>query len=646
MDESPPAGFVPLEDTSDFMNKDVDIMGVVTDMLPPSRTKGTDFQSTFSLTDWSNYSSSGLGIKFFRPKEDQLPTIRGTGDVVILRRMKVKSWNGMTSVLSSHWSEWIVFPASTIPTEAPDKIPKLQYLCAPRTRPPRSAEWLYAISLCNSQDRTTFAAPMDPAEGLTKTTSSTQCLDAAPKPKRSFALIKDVEDQRFYDLVGEVIKTYATNGGRVEVYLTDYTSNTFLFNYEWGQPGSGGEGRDGDDYNYVQRGRKQDWPGPYGKMTIQITLWPPHSGFALNSVKIQDFVWLRNVRIKHSLTRLEGTMYNDSKFPDRLDIGILDEKDARVKQAMERKDAYWKRAKAEGVRFIDDVRGEKRKKRKDDEAQPKGRAKRRKKQLQREEDQRILELAQTKKLEKHDTNRNIRCAHPAVSPQPISEVVNSDRRRVKTPGGVEYRLPFHNVCCRASVRVVDYFPRKLEDFAVPCEASHEDELSESQGYEPRERSTRWEWRFYLLVEDGVPTKESDISGDRTRLKVLVAHHDAEYLLKMDAEDLRNNRTALRELREKLFILWGDLEERKSAASKALKDRDPNKNQGAATGKGADSLAKKQQQPCGKAFECCLKEYGVRVPRHEANDQPNNPEAISEDGMVWARRFMMFGTTIL
>ncbi|KAI9716333.1 MAG: hypothetical protein M1812_005398 [Candelaria pacifica] len=657
MDETPPTGFVPLEKVPDHLKKDVDIIGVVTDFLPPSRTKGTDFQSTFSLTDWSNYTDCALGIKFFRPKEEQLPTIRGTGDVILLRRMKVSQWNGMTSVLSSHWSEWIVFPASTLPPEAPQKIPKLQYLCAPRTKPPRPSEWLYAISICNSQDRSAFTAPTDPTAALAKTAPSTQYLDAAPtRGKREFALVKDVETPTFYDLVGEVIKIHGTSAGRVELYLTDYTSNPFLYNYEWGRPGFDDEGRDGDTFNYVRRKSGQKWPGPFGKMTIQITLWPPHSLFALNGVKLEDFVWLRNVRIKFDKdqTRLEGTMFNDSKFPDRLDIGILKDSDDRVKEAMARKEAYWKRAKAEGIKFIDDVRGEKRKKGQEEDAQPKGRGKRRKKQLQREEDQRVLELAQIKKLEKHETNRNIRSAHPAVLPQPISEILNSNRRQVNTPGGIKYQLPFHNICCRASVRVVDYFPRKLEDFAVPSEPSEpsdDAEYFDNQDYDSQTRPSGWEWRFYLLVEDGAVTKGNSNDEKKARLKVLVTNQDAVYLLKIDAEDLRKNHTRLDDLRERLFILWGDLEERKSAASKALKARDPNKNQGHQAEKVAEATAKtkQQQQPCGKPFECCLKEYGIRIPHNETLNLNNNEvetKTNTTDGKIWERRFMMFGTTIL
>lgn len=44
--------------------------------------------------------------------------------------------------------------------------------------------------------------------------------------------------------------------------------------------------------------------------------------------------------------------------------------------------------------------------------------------------------------------------------------------------------------------------------------------------------TRWEWRFYLLLEDA---KASATDRSNTRLRALVLDQDAVMLLKMDAE---------------------------------------------------------------------------------------------------------------
>jgi hypothetical protein len=44
--------------------------------------------------------------------------------------------------------------------------------------------------------------------------------------------------------------------------------------------------------------------------------------------------------------------------------------------------------------------------------------------------------------------------------------------------------------------------------------------------------SRWEWAFYLLVEDAKPV----LGSNHVRMPLLVAGKDAEYLLKIDATE--------------------------------------------------------------------------------------------------------------
>lgn len=134
----------------------------------------------------------------------------------------------------------------------------------------------------------------------------------------------------------------------------------------------------------------------------------------------------------------------------------------------------------------------------------------------------------------------------------VSDILGSNWRRNRSPKGVDYELPFHNVCCRARVRVVDYFPPDLVDFAVPCGPKELEGLSddESDSNQSRDGATselslqhtddaesqRWQWRFYLLVEDAAPGSGRPQSNNPSRMKILVADHDAERLLRMDAEE--------------------------------------------------------------------------------------------------------------
>lgn len=84
---------------------------------------------------------------------------------------------------------------------------------------------------------------------------------------------------------------------------------------------------------------------------------------------------------------------------------------------------------------------------------------------------------------------------------------------------------------------------------------------------------------------------------------------------------------MRELKEKLFILWGDLEERKSQAAAEGKT-DP------------QSWGPVSSVP----FTCCIKEYGVRC-SHVDDADDSNLGCENEGCFGWERRLGMFQTTI-
>lgn len=66
----------------------VDVMGVVQDFLPPSQTRGTDYQITFTIRD-DSMLANGMRVKIFRPHLNHLPQIREIGDVVLLQSLRV-----------------------------------------------------------------------------------------------------------------------------------------------------------------------------------------------------------------------------------------------------------------------------------------------------------------------------------------------------------------------------------------------------------------------------------------------------------------------------------------------------------------------------------------------------------------------------
>ncbi|KAH0536852.1 hypothetical protein FGG08_006315 [Glutinoglossum americanum] len=620
-DSVPPRGFTALDAANTILNKDLNVIGVVTDFLPPGSTRGKDCQCTFTLCDLS--SSTGQLVKFFRKTIGELPQIRGNGDVVILRQVQA---------LGSH----------------------------------------------------------------------------------KFSLIKDVQNSKFYDVVGQVVKTFPSNGGGFEVYVSDYTPNENLFNYEWSPPPSSDDyGGPGDEYGYVGRRTNQSWPGPYGKLTLRVTLWPPHSTFAQSTINEGDYIELANIRIKFDQrAQLEGVIHGDRRYPDRICVQLLDKKDRRCLEVLRRKRAYGKKFEKQKGDFLAEV-GKPLKRQNEDDSEGSDTARKRKRKRRNEErkaaqnaeenqaprrnqtkeardlarrgrkeevkNERENEIAATSlrsevnKRGKLDyapvgpapwailTPHLVLCAHAATPITPVSQIIAGTGRTTTTGTNITLDLPFQNVCCRAKVRVIDFFPPNIEDFAVPCDefedlSDNSDEESDRDDGQRRQikgglrRVDTWEWIFCLLVEDATSKNKTGSGEKRETMKVIVADRDAECLLKMDAKDLRKNPDTLNLLREKLFILWGDLQERKSnPTGSALRELDPNNDIRPVS----DTAAKDDgsvvraglTQSSAKVFECCIKEYGVLdKKRRQKGDATRGGDADYSEEM-WLRRFRMFGTTI-
>lgn len=128
----------------------------------------------------------------------------------------------------------------------------------------------------------------------------------------------------------------------------------------------------------------------------------------------------------------------------------------------------------------------------------------------------------------------VQAAYPGIKTLRIEDILTKSAQKIKSPDGIEYQLPFQNIRYRSVIRVVDFFPPKLEDFAVPQKSNQtgrsgsdddDGDNNDSSGF------VRWSWRFCLLVESSAtpPPGES-----RERMPLFVAGPEAEYLLRMDA----------------------------------------------------------------------------------------------------------------
>ncbi|KAF2678500.1 hypothetical protein K458DRAFT_316677 [Lentithecium fluviatile CBS 122367] len=582
---SPPATSVP-----------VSFLGMVTRLSVPVREANGDFALEFTVQDQfdSPGSESSICCKVSRNELNKLPTIRAVGDFVLIYNFNVIAGQPPTAVSTraEPGSRVLSFSRSTIPQpEFSQSIQgagsKLPYVTLDAGPHPTTEQQMAIVYM--KQAAASFVPPKSTRPNMPTT-----------QKKQKLCELKDMELSKYYDLIGEVVKTFAANYETFDLYVTDYTTNNDLFLYE--------ERDDTDDFMF---GAQKKWPGPFGRMTMAIRLYEPHASFARNNVREGDFVYLQNIHSKLSqVGNLEGAIHQDRKYLDRVNIRICTHPD-QIASIKERKEAY------EQPAFGSTVNQNQPKKASAKAAAKKKEEKRERQRLQKELEQQELE----KKAEELDAakaglNPHIRAGNTDKRISNITEIVHNPHLTTETEIG-NLSLPFVNCKYRARVRVVDMWPRKLFDFARSLSDPKYGKQGLSADHRESYRKEVFQWNFALLVEN------ADAPAGKTpdRLMLTVGDEQGQCLLKMDACDLRQSPEKRKRLEEKLFILWGNLRERKIALLKE------GIHLPLPTG---DSRLQLQNKP----FDCCIEEFGEPVGKNLGNPKS------------WVRRHTLFNTTIM
>jgi hypothetical protein len=537
--------------------------------------------------------------------------------------------------------------------------------------------------------------------------------------KEKFSLLRDIEESRFCDLIVRACREPFDQGDRVTLYVTDYTENDRFYNYT-PDGVQDLDTADGDMYGYTTKRRdsatSNEWVGPWGKMTMQITAWEPHATVLREDVAAGDWLQLRNVQIKtgHNGKHVEGAMREERNLVNtqRVDIAVfnieLEDKETinpRLKDAIQRWRDHLKKNKPAGASKTSGKTGKKRKsteqqedsgaskasKRErtgtagtgedepmrvtegrhkhtaDDMGKPdKDNARGRRKRDRAEAHQRVEQQTTRFKEEILGLNPLVVCESPPdrdvahisslLEQQYYETTIDGDKMRVP--------VPFVNAKYCVNVRVVGFHPRRLEDFARPCDRrkvrrkevfdtilsdqSDEQPTSSSEDEELGDENDarRWEWRFALLLEDALPKAK-----EPKRLWAVVNNMEAQLLTGVDAADLRKDEEGLTRLREKMFTLWGTLEERTHwdlAREEETMKRTPGalppasvSDDEGATKRGRNAKAIKDLAPkvSNKPFACLIKQYGVL--------KKENDPALADASSThrWQRVFGLFGTKI-
>ncbi|KAK0928305.1 hypothetical protein LTR29_017398 [Friedmanniomyces endolithicus] len=618
-----PDGFVDLATAyKQPPNSFVSIIGVVVDVMQPVRSAKTGhWMFTFKLLDRrlqdSVNGSEGLTVRFFKESETNLPQVRQHGDVVLLRSAKMMPVYGVPMVVSNFQTRTQVFPLASIPgpgySIAYQGTNRLHSLGAPAdTESLTLAAQAYVIQLKTEVRLPDAKLVAPPPEPVGRKREAAPVGNAGPPEKKArhstfgnkYQLVRETHHRKFADLCVQVVKSYPLQFGACELYVTDYTENRDVWYYAPPEEETGKE-RDGDDFGHL---KKRAWPGPYGWLVLKINVKEPHGHFVNNEVEDGDFVLLRNVKMKIMAegTKLEGDMWRDSESPSKINVVKLLRKDIpEIQELLIRKEKYWTKRNLQHPPVADES------------AKPtKGEKKRQKKQKQQEE--RAKAAAEAARIA--ERNKHVRCSNEEVSLMNVKDILDLDnvRHTHTLPNGASYVLPFVNTQYRTKVHVVDYEPKALEDFAVHP-IPDRDEGSSPIDSVSWDNSQKYEWYFSLCLEDPSPPAAAQAlpapdTAEKARIWVHVRHKDAQFLFGNDMDDpqnLRTNPQILAKLREKMCILWGNLEEQREDEEGAVSYR---------------------------PFECCVQEYGVELDE----DDPERGEVP----FGYKKLFRMFGSTVL
>ncbi|EGS18684.1 uncharacterized protein CTHT_0052910 [Thermochaetoides thermophila DSM 1495] len=559
------------------------VVGLVKDQRLPKQTKGADWKSELTLYDLSiEYENDGIVFSIFRPQADM--PMCNVGDIVFIIDAKLQHYNGRTSLITNQATIIQVYKACRIPEWPHPAEPALE----PPTRRDKHSltaeEHLYVSWMYHKIDKCLLPTEEEFQQ------RAAQSLNV----KEKFTLLKDVHEGQFCDLIVEVVREPHAFLDMVTLYVSDYTENSAFHPQAWDMVPN----LAGDPYGYLpasSQASKKEWYGPHGKMSLQITCYEPHASFITNHVSAKQWVYLRNVQIKYGRDGkyLEGFMREERNISaSRVNVQLMDTTnrdtvDPRLKDAIRRKLEYGKKVK-EDLRQIKAAQ-EAGLKRKASEASV-GEKQELNSKLRRQLKRRIREQKEKGGKQNREQQLNL---NQAVTCEKHDDVPDSTIESILEPTiynptvdqqPVGLLLPFVCAKYQAFVRVVDFWPPNLEDFACSRKVSEFDMISDYDGSdmdssascskseedEAAESESRriWEWRFFLQLEDPTPASDTSNSENSTnkprpRLWALVDNAEAQCLTGLDACDLRKDTRALATLRERMFTLWGNLEEVKT-----------------------------------------------------------------------------------
>lgn len=682
-----PSGFFTVEQLQTLSSREaennrlVSVIGHIKDFQPPIKTRGSDWKCTLEIADHSIQSNSlGIKVVLFWPLEN-MPSESAVADIAVISRAKLQGFGGLRSLLSNINTTVHIMPSKKIPRN----------LCQSYTHLWKSCSFYHNSSSkkidAPSYKETEYALMVNLKKSSRPTLSSKEHKLNKPQAnnvREKYRLLADARPGEYCDLVGQIVKIRRQSSGVLSLYISDYSANDYLYDYIYEEKTAQTTSHTEEEYFTFQSSRdKSNWPGPFGKLTIQIALWDQNADYINDRAKCGDWLALNNVRMKLNSNGsiLEGALHSENGKVLVQVLTLAEESpitSARLKSAKKRQlkyKQYYNKLVANNENNVKENSFGK--KRKFDDTEVSGRkSKNRETKLGHIADQERIRLG----TGLPQLNENIKSNFTDKTAVTLREILNST---FSSP--TETRLipsPFTNCKYKAIVRVIDYFPDQIEHFAVSLDDDETDEPSSSVKSEVSSKRLKnnWEWRFALLLEEASITE----SSDKECLWVVVDNYEAQHLLNLekDATDLSQDKELLSQLKEQLFKLWGNLQEKKTAILQEISSKsqpiiiyhspgmqpDPDSDAEKERTKNQTKMINSQPlaserntlpiinpieyvslssqrklfhdiRPSNKAFTCCIQQYGIR----EVENHPVNSNL--EPKILWKRQYSMFGTKI-
>ncbi|KAL1889027.1 hypothetical protein Cpir12675_005945 [Ceratocystis pirilliformis] len=639
----------------------VSTVGVVVEYRGNTRTRNGEWKSMLRLRD-----NNGQELEFhlFHRDEKAMPQKSYIGCGAIIISAKVQRRDGQ-SLLSSSSTEITYYDPLDINSLSPKTTPVF-YLnkSSKRGVKPTQATLDILISVFNETTK-----PDSAEDGETVVISK---ISSASNKK--FSLIKDIAPENWYNILVQLVHEPIQVGNKMHLWVTDYSSNSML---------AYSNGTFGDELNYLGDMNDDNAAPPCrttqlpAEMLLKVTLYGAHMDEFLSlEPKVSQWFHLQNVKIGfHGAYTPQGAIHETANFTHDVRVKKVvvetefSDKESHLYAAARRRNNFLRNKsqstpKESSTQQSPPAQLNEAKDNNKPSAPPPSKQKRNGRDRRKAKEAKIKaqeELDIQRKLPE-DMTLQVVCETHTSYISSVAEMLRIVSYDAKVDGElVKIDCPFNLAKYLAVVRIVDFQPPDIRDFTQsrlvykdgqPLLLSDDEESESEIDFNPTLMSESWEWGFSLKLQDAMVSAQT---GTPPFVWVNVNNDSAQYLLDMEAVNLRENDDALAKLKHKMFHLWDRLEEVKRA-EEANKKGLLNKAKGAqrndemphhsSDGEQSSSVSRKSGSAkptrCAlkpKAFKCCIQQYGVVLPTRNPRD------ANVDDRNKYTRQYMLFGTRL-